>query len=246
MKFISQTIPFLSTSCVIVAIAMIYQPLQNKIQNLSSRQHKMNVHLARYGIFSSLAMTELAILRLITTNDLTLLQQLYISLPCAWASTSAIHTLISKMGRKKRSLNLDFSLISFLEQIHQKMVSGDSFYKSLSTADNIGNRDITYLQNLIKSGLDPQNCIKLWLDEFETVSKHRLADIFISHSSTAETLALIQNSISWLKSEHKLYLISEIERRNQLVWIPVTIAVLIPGMIFIAIPLEATLKSIFS
>ncbi|MDA8270689.1 MAG: hypothetical protein M0Z39_04695, partial [Actinomycetota bacterium] len=79
-----------------------------------------------------------------------------------------------------------------------------------------------------------------------TESKRRLTDLFLAKTTTSETLALLSALINQLRKEQRFSLIAEIERRNQLVWIPVTIAVLVPGMIFIAIPLEATLHSLLN
>lgn len=245
MTLIKMTMPSLSLTMTILGISLLVKPLQKRFQNIANHQLTIPKHVLKYGIFSLSSILGITVLKLIF-NNLSLTKLMLTAFCVAWLVTSAMDHISANWGRKKRSRNLDFALITFLEQIHQRIVGGDSLYKSLSTANDLGNRDIAYLQSLIRSGLDSRSCIEFWLEDYETVSKHRLVDIWSGHSSTAETLNLIQSSIAWLRNEHKFYLISEIERRNQLVWIPVTIAVLIPGMIFIAIPLEATLKSILS
>lgn len=245
MNFPNVTILSLSLAMTILGLSLITQPFHGQFQNIANRQLTFSKQTVKYGIFSLSSILDITFLKLVF-HTLNLTKLLLIGSGAAWLTTSVLEHLSINWGGKRRSRNLDFALIAFLEQIHQRMVSGDSLYKSLGITSDLGNRDIAYLQGLIRSGLDSQSCIKFWLEDFETASKHRLVDIWSGHSSTAETLNLIQNSIVWLRNEHKFYLISEIERRNQLVWIPVTIAVLIPGMLFIAIPLESTLKSILS
>lgn len=145
---------------------------------------------------------------------------------------------------KRRTVALDLSIIALLEQLHLKLANGNSLQSSILRTDGITNKDVLSLQNLVKSGLDLESATSYWIEEFDTPSKRRAADLLLARTTTSETLALLAGLIHQLRNEQRFTLIAEIERRNQLVWIPVTIAVLVPGMIFIAIPLEATLRSL--
>lgn len=164
------------------------------------------------------------------------------------ASALALAKLIERTAldhrRKRRTNALDLSIIALLEQLHLKLANGNSLQSSIVRTDGITNKDVLSLQNLVRSGLDLESATSYWIDEFDAPSKRRAADLLLARTTTSETLALLAGLIQQLRNEQRFTLIADIERRNQLVWIPVTIAVLVPGMIFIAIPLEATLRSL--
>lgn len=149
-----------------------------------------------------------------------------------------------RSAEKRRNRSLDFAIASVLEQVHLKVMNGNSLKAALTAAEDPGNRDVRYLLNMLKSGLDLPQAGTFWINDFDNPTKRRVVDILTSNATAAETLALVEALIEHLRNEQKFALIGEIERRNQLVWIPVTLAVLLPGMIFIAIPLEATLKAL--
>ena len=160
------------------------------------------------------------------------------------AATALIERSSIDHRKKHRSENLESSVIALLEQIYLKVINGSSVQTSLTSAESIGNRDVLNFQNLVKSGLDLETAAEFWIEEFDDPIKRRLTDLLIAKTTTSETLTLMAGLVQQLRSEQRFSLIATIERRNQLVWIPVTIAVLVPGMIFIAIPLEATLRSL--
>jgi hypothetical protein len=161
-----------------------------------------------------------------------------------WLVDTVVKSSTAQFSHRRRTQQLNFALTPFLQQVRLRITGGNSLQKALTSADNVGNQDIEHLQNLLRSGMDIERSSKLWLDDFQAPAKQRLADLWSTKTTTSEMLALIENLLQWLNSEQRFFLTSEIERRNQLVWIPVTVAVLLPGMIFIAIPLEATLKTL--
>lgn len=149
-----------------------------------------------------------------------------------------------RSAEKRRNGDLDFALGSLLEQVHLKVMNGRSVKTALLTVEDIENRDVRLLLGMLKSGLDLPQAANFWINDFDNPTKRRLVDILTSNATASETLVLVASLLEHLRNEQRFALIGEVERRNQLVWIPVTMAVLLPGMIFIAIPLEATLKAL--
>ncbi len=156
----------------------------------------------------------------------------------------AISNHFTRKRRKRRNEGLDLAIIGLLEQVHLKLVNGNPLQTAVVSANAARNLDIVELQSMLRSGLDIEAAVAFWRAEFDTSAKQRLGDLLLAKMTAAETTSLIAGLIDQLKKEQRFQLISDIERRNQLVWLPVTIAVLIPGMIFIAIPLETTLRSL--
>lgn len=158
--------------------------------------------------------------------------------------TWLIEKRLATWRRKARIAKLDSSLVALLSQIHLQLLNGRSLHAALSGAKGVLNKDVSLLQVLARSGMDLDMAVGYWIEDFDTNTKKRVGDLLLTRASTSETISLTLGLIQQLKNEQRFALIASIERRNQLVWIPVTIAVLVPGMIFIAIPLEATLRSL--
>ncbi|TAN20543.1 MAG: hypothetical protein EPN30_10060 [Actinomycetota bacterium] len=180
------------------------------------------------------------------TSFQTIIPVVLIGALAGLASAAVIGRYFVDQRRKRRSEELASSLVALLEQIYLKVINGSSVHSSLTSIEGIGNRDIASLQGLVKSGLDLESAAAYWIEEFDAPAKRQLADLLLARTTTSETLTLMAGLVQQLRSEQNFSLIATIEKRNQLVWIPVTIAVLVPGMIFIAIPLEATLRSLVS
>ncbi|MGC8480382.1 MAG: type II secretion system F family protein, partial [Acidimicrobiales bacterium] len=70
----------------------------------------------------------------------------------------------------------------------------------------------------------------------------RFAELIHLHINTPELGQLLQAELATLRRNRHLQLIETLEIRSQLVWIPVSIAILIPGTILLAIPLINSLK----
>ncbi len=158
----------------------------------------------------------------------------------------ALERSLRKRRGKKRNMNLDRAISDLLQQLHLKLLRGKSLHASLIEANGTGNRDVTLLQSLLRSGMDIETAVSYWRSRYDPPSKQRFCDLISAKTTSSEMLSLISASIHQMNKEQHFAMVAEIERRNQLVWIPVTIAVLIPGMIFIAIPLEATLRSLLN
>lgn len=150
----------------------------------------------------------------------------------------------SRSTRQRRTKDLELALIGLLESLQIKIAGGSSLTAALGSMDTFGNKDLSLLQGLLKSGLDNESICRYWIEEFDTISKRRFADLLRTKMAISETISVIEGLIEELRLWRKVALVAELERRNQLVWIPVTIAVLLPGMIFLAIPLESTLHSV--
>jgi Flp pilus assembly protein TadB len=77
----------------------------------------------------------------------------------------------------------------------------------------------------------------LHLDEID-----RLVEVVSVHSLTAELPWLLSNEMEVLQRRRRLQLTETLEKRSQLVWIPVSVAILIPGTLLLVIPLISALK----
>lgn len=174
----------------------------------------------------------------------SLVASIFVGTIVGWSSTGiCINTYLERTS-KKRNTQFDFALIAYIEQLSLSISNGKSLQSALTSVDNLDNEEILNFQNLLRSGLDAESAASFWIEQSDSKSKRRLHDLIAAKTTAAESLKLMELILKQLRQEKRFSTLAEIERRNQLVWIPVTIAVLLPGMIFIAIPLEAALHSL--
>ena len=234
---------FLSIILAAAGLALIAPARIPAAQFRASAKTAFSTGVARKAAFAASALFGSACAVALTSFQ-AILPTVLIGAMTGLASAALIERSLIDHRKKRRSEKLESSVIALLEQIYLMVINGSSLQSSLTSAEGVGNRDIANLQNLVKSGLDLETAAEFWIGEFDHPAKRRLTDLLLARTTTSETLALMAGLVQQLRSEQRFSIISTIERRNQLVWIPVTIAVLVPGMIFIAIPLEATLRSL--
>ena len=63
------------------------------------------------------------------------------------------------------------------------------------------------------------------------------------HGDAGDLGALIAEEARSIREAHR-DLLESIERRAQLVWIPVTVATLVPGLIFLAVPFMSAMAQV--
>ncbi len=103
-------------------------------------------------------------------------------------------------------------------------------------------RDLKRVCARISQGIAPEQALSEWATTIELAAVHRLVAILRLHQQTSDLGTLISAEARAIRRETQRRLVERIERRNEQVWIPVTVATLVPGVIFLAIPFTDTLK----
>ena len=70
----------------------------------------------------------------------------------------------------------------------------------------------------------------------------RLAGVLTLHHRTPALADLVSREVDTIRDELHRELLAQIDRRGQQVWIPVTVAALIPGAIFLLVPFFDALR----
>ena len=71
---------------------------------------------------------------------------------------------------------------------------------------------------------------------------YKLAQVLALHHRTPDLAALIQREVDAIRDELHRDLLAQLDRRSQQVWIPVTVAALVPGAIFLLVPFFDALR----
>ncbi len=70
----------------------------------------------------------------------------------------------------------------------------------------------------------------------------RLVSVLVLNRDTADLARLVTEEARATRRDVHRELLEAVERRNQQVWIPVTVATLVPGILFLAIPFVEALR----
>jgi Flp pilus assembly protein TadB len=88
----------------------------------------------------------------------------------------------------------------------------------------------------IRHGLSELDALREWADRAGVDALDRLVHVLALNHETGDLGRLISEEARTLRRDAQRELSETIERRGQQVWIPVTVATLVPGVLFLAVP----------
>jgi tight adherence protein C len=88
----------------------------------------------------------------------------------------------------------------------------------------------------VRHGLSEIDALHEWAALADVDALHRLVSVLSLNREAGDLSNLITEEARHIRRDAHRRLIETIERRTQQVWIPVTVAALVPGVIFLAIP----------
>jgi tight adherence protein C len=97
-------------------------------------------------------------------------------------------------------------------------------------------RDLQRVVGRIRQGLSETEALREWATVADVDALHRLVGILALNRQSGDLGRLIGEEARAIRRDVHRELIETIERRGQQVWIPVTVAALVPGVIFLAVP----------
>jgi type II secretory pathway component PulJ len=97
-------------------------------------------------------------------------------------------------------------------------------------------RDLRRVVSRVRHGLDENTALREWATTADVPAVGRLVGVLALNREAGDLGHLITNEARAVRSEVHRELVEVIERRGQQVWIPVTVATLLPGLLFLAVP----------
>lgn len=132
------------------------------------------------------------------------------------------------------------------EQLAMLLNAGFSVGSALTRLAARGNgcvaRDLETVVNRIQQGLAESAALGEWADTVGVDSVRRLVAVLTLHSEAADLGRLVSSEARAARRELHRRTLEQIERRGQQVWVPVTVATLVPGAILLAVPFLAALR----
>jgi tight adherence protein C len=152
------------------------------------------------------------------------------------------HRLTAASSRWQRRVFLELPVIS--EQLGMLLSAGFSLGSAIhrlsERGDGACSHDLRRVWARVQHGATEVQALKEWADLARVDGVDRLVAVLALNHEAGDLGRLIAEEARALRRDAHRELIESIERRAQLVWIPVTVAALLPGTFFLAIPfLEA-------
>lgn len=144
----------------------------------------------------------------------------------------------------RRRLTLELPVVA--EQLAMLLSAGYSLGAALQRLASRGQgnvaRDLGRVCSRIRQGLTEVEALREWADLAQVEALHRLLPILGLNREAADLGRLISEEARSVRKDTQRRLIETAERRAQQVWIPVTVAALVPGVIFLAVPFLEALR----
>lgn len=148
--------------------------------------------------------------------------------------------------RWKRSLYLELPVIA--EQIGMLLGSGYSLNAALERVSRRGQgaaaQDLRRVLRRTRQGVDEATALREWADLADVEAVERLVAVLALNREATDLGRLIAEEARTIRRDVQRELVETMERRGQQVWVPVTVATLVPGVIFIAIPFTQALEGL--
>lgn len=146
--------------------------------------------------------------------------------------------------RRKRRLFLELPVVS--EQLGMLLSAGFSLGAALQRladrGQGVSGQDLRRVVARIRQGVTEVDALREWAAVADLDALSRLVAVLALNREAGDLGRLISEEARSIRREVQRGLVEQIERRSQQVWIPVTVAALVPGAIFIAIPFLEALR----
>ena len=153
--------------------------------------------------------------------------------------------LASRSDRRKRRLFLELPVVS--EQLGMLLSAGFSLGSALSRlaqrGRGVSGQELQWVTARTRQGVGDIEALREWAAVADVEALTRLVAVLSLNREAGDLGPLIAEEARSIRREVQRQLIEQIERRGQQVWIPVTVAALVPGAIFIAIPFIHALRA---
>ncbi len=152
--------------------------------------------------------------------------------------------LASASARWQRRIFLELPVVA--EQLGMLLGAGYSLGSALSRLATRGTgacgRDLARVTGRIRQGLTEVEALREWATVADVEALRRLVSILSLNRQAGDLGRLIGDEARSIRRDVHRELIESLERRAQQVWIPVTVAALVPGVIFLAVPFIDALR----
>jgi Flp pilus assembly protein TadB len=147
---------------------------------------------------------------------------------------------------KARQRRLFLELPVFAEQLAMLLSAGFSLGAALTRLSSRGSgataEDLRRVVSRIRQGLSEVEALREWATVARVDALNRLVPVLALNRQASDLGRMISDEARAIRRDAQREVVATMERRGQAVWIPVTVATLVPGVIFLAIPFIEALR----
>ena len=133
-----------------------------------------------------------------------------------------------------------FELPIVIEQLGMLLSSGYSLGAAINRLGQRGRGtcsiEMRQIGTRVRQGVSEVDALREWSAFVDLPAVERLVNVLALNWEASDLGALISTEARAVRREAQRAHIALIEKRSQQVWIPVTVATLLPGVIFMAVP----------
>jgi tight adherence protein C len=148
------------------------------------------------------------------------------------------HRLALASTACQKRITLELPVV--VEQLAMLLNAGYSLGAALNRLAERGRgacaRDIGVVCGRIRQGLTEAQALNEWGAVAKVAALSRILPLLVRTDTSSDLGRLLSGEARALRQEAQRARIATIERRGQQVWVPVTVATLVPGVIFLCIP----------
>jgi Flp pilus assembly protein TadB len=152
--------------------------------------------------------------------------------------------LAGASARWQEQLALELPVVS--EQLGMLLGAGYSLGSALNRIASRGSgacaTDLRRVCGRIRQGLSVDDALHEWADGAGVPALDRLVAVVSLDREASDLGTLISEEARTMRRDAHRRLIASIERRAQLVWVPVTVATLVPGVVLLAVPFVQAMR----
>lgn len=152
--------------------------------------------------------------------------------------------LATASSRWQRRLFLELPVLA--EQLAMLLSAGYSLGSALNRLANRGSgaaaADLRRVTRRVRQGLSEVDALREWAEVARVDALDRLVPVLSLNREASDLGRLISEEARSIRRDVQRELVETMERRSQSVWIPVTVATLVPGAVFLAIPFIEALR----
>ena len=152
--------------------------------------------------------------------------------------------LAGASARRQHRLLLELPVVA--EQIGMLLGAGWSLGGAVDRISRRGRgaaaEDLRRVTGRLRQGVSVEQALREWADLARVPALDRLVSVLARNRDTGNLGRLVSEEARAIRQEVHRTTVATIERRAQQVWVPVTVATLVPGVIFLAIPFVEALR----
>jgi Flp pilus assembly protein TadB len=150
----------------------------------------------------------------------------------------------AQSAARQRRVFLELPVVA--EQLAMLLTAGYSLSAALNRLAARGHgacaEDLRVVMSRVRQGLTEVDAIREWAALARVDALDRLVPVLSLNTEAGDLGRLVSDEARSIRADVQRDLVETMERRSQSVWVPVTIATLVPGVILLAIPFAQALR----